>query len=309
MTRPTLGTMTTSGVRALSRYTGTLLAVHAVMLIVTSALVLAVAAILAQAFAHLPYWDDAVDGDLVALVACVRHGKSAFGAIAGLMFGALVLWQLTSWFLAGGLYGVLVQRPEGRREVARVFGACGASTYLAYARLALLQLPAYALVLFVLGVCAGWAAPTIEHALTLPELFGGLGLMFGPALVLLHGVWTVTDYVRVELALRQDSHDPGVFVTYLRTLAFVAKHPLTLVHGAIGWLAWISVTLAYAYVAAGHPMYGAGGAIAIFVVRQGVALVRTAIRFAIMSGQIELGRARPQPGPSRRASDAAERVA
>jgi len=293
--RPTLREMLGAGVHGVSRYTGTLLAVHAVMMLVTGAIILAVAVLLSQMFAHLPYWDEAVDGDLVAIIECVRYGRTAFVAIVGIAFGALLLWQLASWFVVGGLYGVLVQRPEGRREVARVFGASGATTYFAYARLAILQLPAYAGVLFVLGTGLGIAAPSIDHALTLPELLVPLVLAILPALLLLHVAWTVGDYVRVELALRQDSHDPGVLRTYARTLGYVVKHPVTLLHGAIGWLVWIAITLAYMYVASGHPMYGAEGAITIFVARQGVALLRVAIRVGILNGQVELGRTRPLP--------------
>jgi hypothetical protein len=55
------------------------------------------------------------------------------------------------------------------------------------------------------------------------------------------------------------------------------------------------VTLAYAYLAAGHPMYGAEGAVILFVARQCVSIVRTAIRVGILSGQVELGRTRPPP--------------
>jgi hypothetical protein len=90
---------------------------------------LAIAVVLAQAFSHLPMFDEAVDGDLVALIYCVRWGKPSFLAIGGIVFAGLLMWQLISWFVVGGLYGVLDQRPEGRRETARVFGAAGASTY------------------------------------------------------------------------------------------------------------------------------------------------------------------------------------
>ncbi len=295
MTRVRLRDLVVAGPRAVSRYTGTLLAVHVVQLIATLGCMLAIAMVLAQTFAHLPMWDDAVDGDLVALLACLSYGKSAFLAIGGVAFGTLVAWQLVSWFLVGGLYGVLAKRPEGRREVARCFGASGASTFLAYARLAIVQLPAYAVVLFVLITGLGIAAPAMGSALTIPALVGPLALGTLPALLLLHFVWTVTDYARVELALRQDTHDPGVLVTYLRTLGYVARNPVTLVHGALGWILFVLVTLAYAYLAAGHPMYGAEGAVTIFVARQCVSLMRTAFRFGILGGQIELGRTRALP--------------
>ena len=51
-------------------------------------------------------------------------------------------------------------------------------------------------------------------------------------------------------------------------------------------------------------MYGAEGAITLFFVRQGVALLRLAIRVGILAGQVELGRARP--APARRADAKAD---
>jgi len=290
-----IGDMLSAGLRSLSRYTGTLLAVFVVQSLVAITCMLAIAVVLAQTFSHLPMFDEGVDGDLVALIECIRYGRPSFVAVGGIIFGAILLWQLMSWFLVGGLYGVLANRPEGRSETARCFGASGASTYLAYARLALCSLPGIALVLFVLGEGFTIAGAYTEHALTLWQLFGPLIVGLLPGFLLLHVVWTVTDYARVELTLRHDSHDPGVVVTYLRSVAYVLRRPLTLVHGAFGWICFALVTLAYAYLAAGHSMYGAEGAVILFVARQCVSLVRTAIRVGILSGQVELGRTRPQP--------------
>ena len=106
---------------------------------------------------------------------------------------------------------------------------------------------------------------------------------------------TVIDYARVELTLRHDTHEPGAVATYLRALVFVLRRPVTLVHGALGWLAFVAITVGYAYLAQGHPMYGAEGAITLFVIRQGVALARMAVRFGVLAGQVELGRTRPAP--------------
>ena len=76
---------------------------------------------------------------------------------------------------------------------------------------------------------------------------------------------------------------------------FVARRPLTLVHSAMGWVLFLLVTAAYAYLARGHSMYGAEGAVTLFVARQGVSLLRMAIHVAIMAGQVELGRTRSLP--------------
>jgi hypothetical protein len=114
-------------------------------------------------------------------------------------------------------------------------------------------------------------------------------------LLLLHFLSTVVDYARLELTLHHDTHAPGVVSTYLRTIVWVAKRPMTLVHAGFGWLLFLLVSLAYAYLAQGHPMYGTDGAIMLFLVRSCVALLRLAIRVGVYGGQVELARTRPLP--------------
>lgn len=295
MARLGLADMIGAGPRAVSRYTGTLLAVFVAQCLIAATCILAVAMVFAREFSHLPLFDEAVDGDLVALLYCLRFGKQSVVAIAGIAFSAVMLWQLASWFLVGGLYGVLAQRPEGRGDTARCFGASGAATYLAYLGLAVCSVPGGIVVLSALGIGMDLMAGRIAHALTVPELLGPLLVAILPALVLLHILWTISDYARAELSLRHDTHDPGIIATYLRTVAYVFRRPVTLIHGAIGWLLFGLVTAAYAYLAQGHPMYGAEGAITLFVARQGVSLLRMTIRVGVLAGQIELGRTRPLP--------------
>jgi hypothetical protein len=304
-----LGELISAGARAVSRYTGTLLAVFVAQMLVAAAIILPVSMVLAEVFAKLPMFDEAVDGDLMALIWCLRHGRTAWLAILGIMIAALVLWQLATWFLAGGLNGVLAQRPENRGDTARTFGATGAATYLGYARLALCSVPGWMLVLFVFANGMNSVATRAETALTFGELIGPLAFALIPTFLLLHIFWTVADYARIELTLRHETHDPGAFATYLRSLFFVLRRPLTLVHGAFGWMLFALVTAIYLWLAQGHPMYGAEGAITLFAVRQGVNLLRMAIRVGVMAGQIELGRTRPLP-PRRvevKAEPAAER--
>ena len=295
MPRLGLGDLVSAGPRAVSRYTGTLLAVFVAQSLVAATCIIAVFIVLARAFAHLPLFDEAVDGDLVAIVYCLRHGRDSMFGIAGIVFSAIMLWQLASWFVVGGVYSVLAQRPEGRGDTARCFGAGGASTYLAYARLALCALPGWIVVLLAFVTGLGLAWHRLEHALTAGELFGPLAAATLPALVLLHILWTVEDYARAELTLRHDTHDPGAAATYLRTLGYVFRRPVTLVHAGLGWLAFALITAAYFYLSLGHPMYGAEGAVTLFIARQGVSLLRMAIRFGTLGGQVELGRTRPLP--------------
>jgi hypothetical protein len=281
--------------RALGRYTGTLLAVFVAQTLIAMACTAAVAIVLAQAFAHLPLWDEAVDGDLVALAWCIRGAPAAIVSCGGIVAAALLLWQLVSWFVVGGVLGVLAQEPEGRGETARCFGAAGAATYLKLARLAVCSLPSWLLALFAFFACSGAMAPRFETALTVSDLIVPVVVSLVPALVVLHVAWTVTDYARIELAVRHDSHDPSVAGAYLRAIAFVLRRPITLLHGALGWLVFALVTVAYGYLAHGHPMYGAEGAVTLFVIRQGVALARMAVQFGVLAGQVELGHTRVLP--------------
>jgi hypothetical protein len=290
-----LGDLLAAGARGVSRYTGTLFAVFIAQSLLAAACMIGVALVLAQAFSHLPMFDDAVDGDLVALLWCLRHARPSFVAIGGLVFATLALWSVVTWFLAGGLYGVLGERPESREDTARVFGASGAATFLAYARLAVIALPGWAIVLAVFVSTLSTAIPRMEYALSAGDLVGPLALVVVPTAVIAHFFATVTDYARVELTLRHASHRPGAFACYFRALVFVAKRPLTLVHAGVGWMWFGLVTLVYAVLAQGHPMYGAEGAIMLFFVRQGVSLLRMAIRMGVLAGQVELGRTRALP--------------
>jgi hypothetical protein len=291
-----LGDMLGAGYRAVGRYTGTMFAVFVAQSLIAGACIVTVSMLLANTFAQLPLFDEAVDGDLVAMIASLRFARPSFLAIGGIVFGTLVVWQLVTWFLAGGIYGVFAQRPESRADTVRVFGASGAATYLAYARLALCSAIGWSVVLVVFQLLfSTFLLPRIDHALSLRELALPLTLTVIPTCVLLHFFWTVTDYARAELALRHETHGPGAFRTYLRTLIWVARNPLTLIHGAVGWFFMIAVTVSYVVIAYGHPMYGTEGAITLFFVRQLVSLARLAMRMAVMGGQIELARTRPLP--------------
>lgn len=293
--RLSLGDLIGAGSHAIARYTGTLFAVFVVQALVAATCMLGVTVLLAQAFAHLPMFDEAVDGDLVALIWSVRFGRPSLLAVGGIVFATIVLWEIITWFLAGGLYGVFAKRPETRGETSRVFGASGAATFLAYGRLAVVSLPSWAVVLTVFGACTRAAYPRFEHALTTPDLIGPLALCFVPALLVLHVAWTITEYARADLTLRWDTHEPSALATYLRATVYVIKHPITLVHGAIGWFLFALVTTAYIVLAHGRLMYGAEGAVALFIARQGVSLLRLAFRIGVMAGQIELSRARLIP--------------
>lgn len=290
--RTTLGALLRAATTAIARYTGTLLAMFVVQSILAGVVLVAIAVVVSLAFSHLPLWDDAVDGDLVALVACLRFASANALAAAGIAFAAALLWALASWFVVGGIYGVLAERPEGRIETARCFGASGAATYLRYARLALWSLPNWLAVAIVLAACTSAAAPSIEYALTMGDLAVALAVALLPALLLFHVLRTVGDYARAALALRLEDHGRGVLATYISSFVFVIRNPLALLHSGLGWIGFAIVTVVYSYFASDHPMFGTNGAIALFVIRHGVALARAAIRFGVLAGQVELAKSR-----------------
>jgi len=295
--------MLVAGRESLARYTGTLFALFLVQLVLAMAVVFAMARVLAAAFAHLPYFDRAVDGDLAGWVYILRNHREVMAATGWLGGGAVLLWLVLSWFLTAGSISVLSERPEGRAATARCFGAAGASSFLPLVRLSILSAPAYLIVAMALGVGLDAVSPRLQYALSLPLLLGWLAVGAGPALLLLLVLWTITDYARAELVLRRDSHELSVIAAYARAIAFVLRRPMTLLHTGLGWLLVLAITLGYMLASHDHPMVGTGGAITLLIVRQGVVLLRLAVHFAILGGQVAATRARPLPStaePGRR---------
>jgi hypothetical protein len=299
--KPTLRALLAAGGEALARYTGTLFALFVVQLVLAMAAVFAMARVLAAAFAHLPYFDRAVDGDLSGWVYLLRNHREVMAATGWLGGGAVLLWMVMSWFLIAGSISVLAERPEGRAATARCFGAAGASSFLPLVRLSILSAPAYLIVAMALGVGLDAVAPRLEYALSFPQLLGWLALGAGPALLLLLVLRTISDYAGAELVLRRDSHELSVIAAYARAIAFVLRRPMTLVHAGLGWLLVVAISLGYMLASHDHPMVGTDGAITLLIVRQGVVLMRMAVHFAVLGGQVAATRQRPVPtAPPRR---------
>ena len=284
-----------AGWRGVTRYTGTLFTVFVAQSLVALICLLTISQVLSAVFAQRPMFDEGVRGDLIALVWAARYGSSALIASAWLVAGVAVLWAIVSWFLVGGVNAVLLKRAEGRAATARQFGAGGVNTFLKYGILTFLSVPFLVVVLFVFGMCATVAVPKMQYALTMPQLVAPLALALGPALLLLTIGWTVLDYARLDLSQHRDSHELGAFSAYFRALRLVLTRPLTIGHTLLGWLAWLGIGVGYSYIAYGHPMLGAGGAVTLYVIRLGVQLLRMAIKFAVMAGQVHLHEQRPAP--------------
>ena len=288
--------MLRAGVRALTDYTGTFLGLFAVQVLVAFGAGFVIAQLLADQFATLPLFDEGVDGDLAALLEALRHAGGTLSAIGWVGVGAILLWVMLSWFLAGGLITVLVERPHGRRETARTFGAGGAAHFFALARLGVLSLATYGLVAIAASIGLSAVLPRIERALELGAVVGWLALGLLPALLLLAAIWTVVDYARIELVVRRPTHPRlGALIAFGRAVAFVARRPLALGHVLLWGAAFIAISLVYVWASHDSPMLGTSGAISLLVVREGLALTRMALKVAAIGGQIELGMSRPPP--------------
>jgi hypothetical protein len=276
--RVALSELLSAGRGALTRYTGTLLAVFVVQLTVAGAATFAMARVFAAAFSTFPYFDQAVDGDLTVWVYLLRNHREVMAAAGWIGGGAVLMWLLVSWFLAAGMIGVFAERPEGRAETARCFGARGAASFLPLVRLWALTAPTYFIVALSMGRLAMW--------LTVALL---------PGLLLLHLLWTISEYARAELVLRRDSHGLSVVAAYARAIALVLRRPMTLVHSGLGWLLVGVISIGYWAASHGHPMAGSDGAVTLLIVRQGVVLARMAVHFAVLAGQVALTRQRALP--------------
>lgn len=283
------------GARAVSRYTGMVLALWVTQALVTGAAIVGIAQTLAAALADRPLLDDAVDGDLVALLELMSALPELLWASIWTIVAIVLLWVVASWFLAGGVIAVLGERPEGRAATARCFGAGGANTFLAYVALGLYAWLGYMPAIIAFGMGADWAASRIEFALTLPEVALSLGLGLAPGLLLWVVAGTVVDFARVELAARRGSHELGALAAYARAWLFVLARPLALVHALLGWAFWIGITLLYLWLAHGRAMLGTGGALTLLMIRQGVSLARMVIKVGVVAGQVGLGDERMPP--------------
>ena len=102
------------GARAVSRYTGMVLALWVTQALVTGAAIVGIAQTLAAALADRPLLDAAVDGDLVALLELMSALPELLWASIWTIVAIVLLWVVASWFLAGGVIAVLGERPEGR---------------------------------------------------------------------------------------------------------------------------------------------------------------------------------------------------
>lgn len=288
--RPALGLMLTEGVGVVRRFPGLLLTLYVLELFVSVIAGWLTARILAAAFARMPVFDQAVDGDISALVFAMREWHEIFGIIAWVCIGVVLTYMLLSLYLWGGLNAVLLQRPTKRREVAKTFGAGGAATFYAYLRVFLWSLVPYVIIFIVLAVGLGRAGERLETALTGRDVAAALlpGLL--PAMALWWVQSAAVDYARIGLSRAPGMSSWRALWQGYRTV-FMDWRPL--VHLLLYVLFFALVTTAFVLFTFGLPMAGTFGAVAMFVIRQLVSMLRFISKIVCAGGQVAYARRRP----------------
>lgn len=279
--KKSLRSMMGAGFSALVRYPGLALSVYAVQLVASALAGITVMLLIQGALGAHPILDRAAAGDLVALAAIVAEHPMLAISAGAIIAAATAAYGLLSWFLHGGVIAVYVQTPRTRREVAQTFGAGGATTYFAYARLFALSLVAYVAVGIVLAISAA-AAPSIANALTTGEAITSLTIAIAPAAFCLAAVRLIIDYARIDItrrrvgALRAAARATITVLSSWRPATFALLYYLAF--AAISALAWwllpasAAATATFAALIAG---------------RQLTALARFAAKLVLIAGEID----------------------
>lgn len=263
---------TTTGIALTTRYFGMWLGLYAA-LAAAQASVLGALLFLWLPLGTWPAWDAAIDGDLLSFLALMQSGQLAIAPLVAMMALIASTWLVASWFLHAGVLHVYCQEPTGRLATAKAFGEGGARLFFAYCWLDAVAAALLLLPFIGIGTVLAWVAQHAVTALNLPDLLVPL-----IALVPFAWLWlcirTAVDLVRIELAI-EPSRDASHAVSALwRNLLNVLRMP-QLCFVALGWRAapWI-VAGGLAIATLPHPLFGAGGAMALFVLRQGTVLLR-----------------------------------
>ncbi len=277
--------MLAAGIALLRRYLGMAIAVYAIQLAVSGLAALVVAEVLAQAFAHRPMFDRAIDGDLPALIAASFQEPHLLGAAVWIAVGAVIAYWLLSWVLAGGVIATYLARPYGRREVADCFGRGAAGCCWPYARLAVLSIVAFAPAVLALAIGARSGLDGLARQLSSASAALYIATRLGPAAVLYAIAATAVDFARIDLA-----RHPGLAAwrALLRAFRLVLSRASPLAQIALYWLFFASVSAFYAGLTFGKPLEGAAGLVSLLVLRQAVGILRLSARLACIGGQIEL---------------------
>jgi hypothetical protein len=276
--------MVNEGIGALRRYPGLATSLYAAQLVTSLIFAWAATNMLATVFARQPLFDQAVDGDLAALIFVLRDSPDVFTSIFWSGAATVLGYMVLSWYLVGGLNAVLIQRPGARREVAATFGAGGAVSFFAYTRLWLLCLAPYAVIAGALVFGATRVSDSLFlRLLTVSDVVWALIPRLAPGVVLLWIQVTAVDYARIEL-----SREPGLAARHalVRGYRMVFTDWRPLVHLLL-YAAWfVAITWVFVLFTQGQTMPGAAGAMAIVAIRQAVAVARFCAAMVCAGGQV-----------------------
>ncbi len=289
---PRLGRMLAAGAAPLGRYPGLVVTLYAVQFAVSALAGWVMAFCLAAAFSRQPLFDQAVGGDIVAALVLLRDNLALAAAVLATGLGAVATYAVVSWFLAGGLIAILIEKPVGRRNVAERFGAAGASTFFAFARLWLWCLIPYAASALLFAMGAAHAHDQVKSALTFGDVLAALLPALLPAAAIAWITSLAAGYARIAISL--DRERPA-WRALLAGYHLVATRWRAPAHALLFGLAWIAITLLYLFVAGDRAMAGAGGACLLFGLRQLTAILRFAVKIAFVGGQVELATSASQP--------------
>lgn len=282
--RASLGLMLRAGVRSLVRYPGLVVALYLVQLALSAGAALVMLTVLTRVFGVRPLFDRAMEGDVAALLECFRDPAGA-QALFGLIctgLGAAFLYGALSWFLTAGLIAVFLDAPSRGREVARWFGAGGASSFFAFFRLALWSLVPFLVVAVAAIGGVYWMSLHMGRALDAAGMAEALATGLGPALAVHWVTAAAVDYARIDVV-----RHPGL--SSLRALArgfgLVMRRPLALLHTLLYGVVFAAATAVAIWAGLGGAVPGLA---ALMVVRQVVSLTRFAAHVGLIAGQVEL---------------------
>jgi hypothetical protein len=282
--------MIAAGLQGTARQRRLAVALYLVQLFVSLLFLVIVERALASTFGHRPLFAHGVAGNTEALLLSFGPHMAATHTLAitgmGLVFGYLVL----SLFLTGGLVGVFA---------GRSFGDAALRGFVPYLRLWLWSLIPYAVcaAVIAIGMKLAGGGDIFERLISLKLLLMRPLLFVVPGLVVLAITMCAVDYARAELIVGERR---GAIRALLGSFRFVVRNPNSLAHYGLYLLFWMAISVLYVMATFGHPFAGAGGAWALFALRQLVSLVRFGARVATTGGQVALvlQASAPPPGPS-----------
>jgi hypothetical protein len=281
MERPSPRMLARAGGRALRRYPALLVVLYFIQVAMSAAAALLMMMLLHSALGDRPAFERGLDGDLPALLLSLGSDPHLLSTLVWIGLAAVLAYSVVSWFMTAGLIAVLLDAPNGGREVVRWFGAAGAANFFPFLRLAVWSALPHLGVLVVASFGLGWIEYQMERVFEPGEALKTLALGLSPALLLHWIVATAVDYARVDLV-----RNPGMSSLrgLLRGFGVVGRHRLALVHTLLYGLVFAGACAVYGWTAAGAGV----GLLALVALRQVTGLVRMAAHVALIAGQVEL---------------------